>query len=149
VVDRTLRLTARDADDLGVVSACVQDAIARLRDMTFVERERRFVLMVDRFMWESSDGAAKNLHQRVRTAIQFDDVRSVRTMNLDPEVRDNVLDLLAISIVDGAEGAATVDLAFAGGGTIRLEVDCIECRLTDIGAPWTTRRRPRHDPDGT
>jgi hypothetical protein len=35
-------------------------------------------------------------------------------------------------------------LNFSGGGAIRLEVECIEAELSDLGAAWSTRRKPQH-----
>jgi len=38
----------------------------------------------------------------------------------------------------------TVELAFAGGGTIRLAVECLEARMQDLGAAWAAKATPAH-----
>ena len=43
-----------------------------------------------------------------------------------------------------AEGR-TIYLDFSGGSSIRLDTDGIECRLDDMGEPWPTQWRPRHE----
>ena len=149
MADEPLKLSIRDAEDLAVMSSIVQDALTRARDMAFQERERRFLVLLDRFMWERDDGVrgAGKLHNRVRSVLHFDDVSGVQTLNIDLAAQDEVLNLLAVT--QSSEGSAHVDLVFAGGGIIRLNVGCIECRLADQGSPWVTRRRPEHRLDTT
>jgi len=149
VVNEPLKLSARDAVDLAVVSAMVQDALTRARDMTFQERERRFLILLDRFMWERDDGnpIEGKLYNRVRSVIHFDDVVGIQTLNIDMTAREEVLELLTVAATDSSDSSAKIELVFAGGGVIRLDVDCIECRLTDRGRPWMTRRRPVHAAD--
>ncbi len=149
MTDGPLKLSARDAEDLSVVSTMVQDALVRPGGMVFRERERRFLVLLDRFMWERDDGepVAGKLYRRVRSVLHFDDVLGVRSRDLDLDAREEVLALLAVAASDASDSAPRVDLVFAGGGVIRLGVECIECRLTDQGRPWVTRRRPRHAVD--
>ena len=129
-----------------MVSAMVQDALVRPGDMVFRERERRFLALLDRFMWERDDGelVAGKLYRRVRSVLHFDDVLGARSRGLDPDAREEVLALLAVAASEASDSAPRVDLMFSGGGVIRLDVECVECRLTDRGRPWITRRRPRH-----
>ena len=151
MADEPLKLSARDAEDLAVVSSMVQDALTRARDMTFQQRERRFLVLLDRFMWERDDGVQVEgkLHNRVRSVLHFDDVTGVQTLNVDLAAQDEVLELLAVAVTESSEASAQVELVFAGGGIICLHVDCIECRLTDRGSPWVTRRKPEHSLDAT
>ena len=48
-----LKLRAMDDEDLGVVSAFLQDAIVPLAEMEFVPGEKRFALVASRFRWEN------------------------------------------------------------------------------------------------
>jgi hypothetical protein len=151
MANEPLRLSIRDAEDLAVMSSMVQDALTRSRDMSFQERERRFLALLDRFMWERDDGVRVEgkLYNRVRSVLHFDDVSDVQTMNIDLAAQDEVLELLAVAVTQSSDVSAQVDLVFAGGGIIRLNVGCIECRLADQGSPWVTRRRPEHLLDTT
>lgn len=47
-----LKLRARDAADMDVIAACVQDALVPLRDIRWMKREKRFVIVLNRFLWE-------------------------------------------------------------------------------------------------
>jgi len=151
-----LRLIAEDADDLRVVSACVQDALVKVRDITYLRKTRQFALLLSRFRWERASGgdvrfadvvsgrASHAPHERVRAALSFGGVLRVRRQRLAQDAADQVMELLSLAIEPGADGAATLTLTFAGGPQLRLDVECIDVRLEDVGQPWPVRRRPAH-----
>lgn len=49
-----LKLIALDGDDLAVLSMHLQDAVLSVGDMAFQPQERRFVMLANRFDWESA-----------------------------------------------------------------------------------------------
>src|SRR5688572_29869361 len=128
-----LKLVALDDEDLAVVSAHVQDAVLKVRDLVYLPKEQRFVLAMNRFTWEKEDGRRRD-HERRRAALTFDRVRAVQTSRISRSQPDTVLELLAVSFEPTDAPAGSVDLVFAGGGAVRLEVECIEARLADYGA---------------
>jgi hypothetical protein len=136
-----LKLTAEDADDLTVVASCLQDALIAMQDMAYLPAEARFAFVANRFCWEKccEEGSPETPFERVHTGIHFDNVKSVRVRNLDQKNKDAILSLLTVRAEEG-----TVDLLFAGGGVIRLEVDGIACRIEDIDEPWPTKWQPNH-----
>lgn len=157
-----LKLRAEDAEDLDIVSACLQDAIVPLSDMEYLPEERRFVLVVNRFRWENcpesadmaagapargpgdaSFGDGAGLYERINCGVAFDGVEAVRRCGLDPRDRARMLELLSMRIETGS-----VTLEFAGQAALRLEGAKITCRLADVGDPWPTQWRPRHPGDG-
>lgn len=141
---KPLRLTVEDAEDLKVLSAVLQDAIAKVGDFAHVPSRRRFAFVANRFIWEDAADARRGLFARVRAGCHFDDVLAVRQMNLRAEAKDGVLDLLAIRFDPAQDGAGAVTLDFAGGGAIRLEVESLNAQLADISAPWPARAKPAH-----
>lgn len=145
-----LKLLALDADDLTVLSAHVQDAVLRVADISFRPRESRLIVMLNRFDWAkaAADGARAKSHERHRAALRFEHVRGVQRHNIVQSAPDAVLALLAIQFEPGAEApAGDVVLVFSGGGALRLDVDCIEAELRDLGAAWTTPNLPQHGGD--
>jgi hypothetical protein len=36
-------------------------------------------------------------------------------------------------------------IVLAGGGEIRLDLECVNALLIDLGAPWPTPRKPDHE----
>jgi len=139
-----LRLRAEDADDLAVLSACLQDAVIAIRETTFLPGERRFVFVANRFRWEDADrerpveGAA--IYERVHCGVCFDAVTAVRQRGLVQSRKGQIVSLLAIE--QGEPG--TIDLVFSAGIVIRLEVERILCHVQDLDEPWPTQWRPSH-----
>jgi hypothetical protein len=43
--------------------------------------------------------------------------------------------------------AGVVDLVFSGGAAVRLEVECLEGQLRDLGPRWQTTLQPGHAGD--
>lgn len=142
---KPLRLLVADAGDLTVLSTVLQDSIAKVRDFAHVPARRRFAFVANRFVWEEASDKKRGPFARVRAGCHFDDVISVRHLNLRPDARDGVLALLAIRFEPGEDGAGVVLLDFAGGGAIRLEVESLNAQLADISAPWVARTRPEHE----
>ena len=133
-----LKLRATSVDELQVIAACVQDAIAPLCDMTWMRDQSRFALVLNRFRWESVGGAPP--FERTHAMLSFQNVQAVRTRNVDRDKPDRPLNLLTL---EASEDAA-VDLAFAGGATVRIESEPLDCVLDDLGEPWPTVWRPDH-----
>ncbi|MGE0254383.1 MAG: DUF2948 family protein [Alphaproteobacteria bacterium] len=141
-----LKLRIVDAADLEVVSTLLQDALVPIGDIAWLRDERRFVMAVNRFRWEST-GDERATAERVLAGVSFGGVTAVRLRDIDLGRRDAFLSLLAIA--GGAEaGEPFVDIAFAGvdGGrpTIRLTVAGIDGLVEDFGEAWPTAWRPAH-----
>ena len=137
-----LKLIALDTEDLEIVSAHVQDAIIRVADMGYARRDKRFALLMNRFDWESDKPRSKGL--RKRTALHFSGVTHAAFAGFDPASPEGVLELLAITFQPTDMPSGIVELRFAGGGTVRLSVDYLEARLTDLGAAWAASAKPSH-----
>lgn len=137
-----LRLRAAGADDLPVLSAHVQDALVPLADMVWLRNEARFVLALNRFCWETPAEmeGGRPLHTRTHSLLSVSGVRTVRWRDFDASDRDAMLSLLGLTLSDGA-----LELAFAGGGRVRVETEPLAVFLEDVGEPWPTRNRPAHN----
>lgn len=145
-----LALLAFDAEDLEVISAHCQDAVVRLSDLAFQPKAGRFVLLLNRFDWETAatgDNKTDKAFQRRQSALRFDYVSSAQTQNLNLAKKEDVVKLLAIKFEPGTAPAGVIYFFFSGGGEIRLEVECIEAALKDLGAIWETNARPDHKLD--
>ncbi len=146
-----LKLIALDAEDLSVVSAHLQDAILKVEDMAWMQREQRFAAVLNRFDWAAAlaaEGQSRRRRrppQRRRTALRFERVTAAKLQGIDPKARERVLVLLAVGFETGDRPpAGSVTLQFAGGAAIRLDVECIEAEMRDLGARWMARSQPDH-----
>lgn len=137
-----LKLLALDSEDLDVISATTQDAIVRVGDMGYAKADQRFALLMNRYAWEDGSGAKTGV--RKRAALHFDRVTGVKVSGIDTNSLEGALELLTIRFTENVAPSGWVDLAFAGGGTVRLEVEVLEARLQDLGAAWAAKIKPEH-----
>ena len=142
-----LKLIALDAEDLRILSCHLQDAVIRVGDMAYLKEGMRFAAIANRFDWEGAVKSKDDEFQRRRTGLRFERVKSVQVQGIDLKKKDLVLVLLAVAFEPGDEPEGTLILHFAGGGAIRLGVECIEAELRDLGAVWSTQHKPEHASD--
>lgn len=154
--DERLRLTARDAADLAVIAAILQDAIVPIADMRYLADERRFVLIANRFCWEQASEAGEPADGKPReaafadrpegdcrtlSAFVIEKAQNVRSRGIDPTKRDQFLSVLTVR----ADGAQAIEIVFAGGGLLRLDVEEMAVFLSDVSETWPTPIRPHHE----
>ena len=131
-----LRLLAEDGEDLAIISAALQDAILRPADIVWERRARTLTIQLSRFCWECGG-------TRVRAAMQFGDVSAVKSRGL-PRLPDAALELLAIHFIDGEAPGGKAILMFAGGGDLRVDVECLDVVVADLSERWDARIAPTH-----
>ena len=142
-----LKLIALDKEDLSVLSAHMQDAVLKVGDLQYESKAKRFDLVANRFVWEGAGGKRAKTFERRRTALSFKRVMNVRSLGLSRDDPEAVLDLLTVQYLPDADAAAAdgvIELIFAGDASLRLDVECVEAQLADLGPAWETRRRPQH-----
>jgi len=137
---RPLRLLAEDADDLEVISAALQDAVTRIGDIRWEKDGRRLTIAFNRFRWEAEGGRG----ERVLAGFQLGGVQAVRARNLRAEAKDAVLELLAMTFDPTEPPSGRVLLAFADGGDLAVDVECVDAALADLSEPWRAPRKPDH-----
>jgi Protein of unknown function (DUF2948) len=138
-----LKLIALDKDDVEVISTHLQDAVVKISDIVWRPAERRLVLGLNRFDWEAAVDAVPQFRRR-RTALRFDRVLAVKCRNISRDDPDAVLNLLAVEFAESGPPAGVVKLVFSGDAALRLEVECLEVELADLGPVWATAACPNH-----
>jgi Protein of unknown function (DUF2948) len=141
-----LRLTAQEQDDIPVISAAVQDAVAQLGDFTFDRKSRRFTTVFNRFRWE--DGM-RGQGWRTRSALDVSGVLNVQSKRLKKGEQSAIVSLLSLTFEELDSPGGILSFAFSGGGELRLTVECIDMLLVDISEPWPAKQRPGHPIDET
>ena len=141
-----VKFVALDRDDLEVVSTHLQDALVKVADVIWRPQEKRLVVALSRFDWLSAEGSKPEL-RRCRAALRFERVSCCKCRNLNPAGKDAVLNLLAVEFAETDPPRGVVTLIFSGGGMLRLEVECLEAELADIGPSWPAGLRPIHRDD--
>jgi hypothetical protein len=127
-----LKLIALDADDLAVISAHVQDARVQTADIIWRQGEKRLVIGMNRLDWEATM-AGETSPRRLIAALRFDRVLSCKSRNIDLGRPEAALELVGIEFHPGSAPSGSAVLMFNHGGALRLDVECLECQLTDLG----------------
>ncbi|MEW6639392.1 MAG: DUF2948 family protein [Pseudomonadota bacterium] len=126
------KLAALDADDLCVISAHVQDARVAVGDIVWRPRDKRLVIGMRRLDWDQAlDGVPQA--SRLISALRFDRVLACKARKIDLAAPQTVLDLIGIEFFPGSPPSGSALLLFSGGGALRLELECLECELADLG----------------
>jgi hypothetical protein len=141
-----VKFVALDRDDLEVVSTHLQDALVKVADVMWRPQEKRLLITLSRFDWPSAQGSMPQL-RRCRSALRFERVNSCKCRCVNPAGKDAVLNLLAVEFAATDPPAGAVTLTFSGGGVLRLEVECLEAELRDLGPSWPATTRPLHTDD--
>src|SRR5262249_7414784 len=141
-----VKFVALDRDDLEVISTHLQDALVKVADVIWRPQDKRMVVALSRFDWPSAEGEKPEL-RRCRSALRFERVNCCKCRNVDPAGKAAVLHLLAVEFSETDPPAGVVTLIFSAGGWLRLEVDCLEAGLADLGPSWPATARPVHADD--
>jgi hypothetical protein len=128
-----LKLIALDADDLAVISAHVQDARVQTSDIIWRQGEKRLVVGMNRLDWEQTL-SGETSPRRLISALRFDRVLSCKSRNIGLGASDAGLQLLGIEFHEAKAPSGSAVLLFNHGGALRLDLECLECELTDLGA---------------
>jgi DUF2948 family protein len=147
-----LKFVVLDEEDLEVASAHLQDAVLKASDILWRPQEKRVVVALNRFDWEGALSAqsvkgvkgADPQYQRRRAALRFERVLSCKCRQVDPARKDAVLNLLAVEFSETEAPSGVIMLTFSGGASVRLEVECLEAELADLGPSWTAASCPAH-----
>ena len=138
-----LKLIALDNDDIAVLSAHVQDSIVKVGDIMWRPAERRLIVVINRFDWEGAQSLNPAFRRR-RAALRFERVTAIKHRNVACSEKTLMLNLLAVEFIPTDAPAGQVRLTFSGGGALRLDVECLECELVDLGPEWATAACPAH-----
>jgi len=126
------KLIALDADDLAVISAHVQDAAVEVADIIWRQSEKRLVVGMSRIDWDQAI-AGEAAPRRLLAALRFDRVLACKFRDIDLKAPDTALELLGIEFHPAEAPSGSVVLIFASGGALRLDVECLEIELADLG----------------
>ena len=142
--EKKLKLVGKNQEDLKVISAYLQDSIATVKDMVFLKKNRSFIMIVNRFMWEDVEKGIFRDNKRIRCAIKFETVLQVKKRNINQKNKNKPLECLALETLFTKEKNYYTSIFFAGDGIITIISEAIDVSLKDIGEPWKVKSSPLH-----
>ena len=117
--------------------------LVKVADICWQPHEQRLVMALNRFDWvAATEPTARSPALPHGVAVRARQCCKCR--NLDQADKDASLNLLAVEFAENDAPAGVVTLIFSGGGAIRLEVECLEAELVDLGPTWATADCPDH-----
>ena len=138
-----LKLKANDKNDLKVFAAYLQDSIIIPQDIKYLEKNKTLICVFNRFMWEDAEKGIFRDNKRIRSAFKIDEVRSVKSKNLNPNEK-KALEFLTVNIEQDNKENININLLFSGNMTISVSVEAINATLEDFSDSWKTKTKPFH-----
>ena len=141
---KNLKLIAKTENDLRVVSAHLQDAIANTSDIANLTTNKIFLMQLNRFMWEDVEKGVFRKNKRIRTILKFENVLKANSKNINQSKKNKFLDFLTIESRQMPDNNYEMKIVFAGDLIIKIIAEVIEVTLDDQGEAWETKNIPKH-----
>ena len=139
-----LKLIVRNQEDLKVISAYSQDSIVAIKDITFLKKNRIFIMIINRFMWEDIERGINRQSKRIRCVLKFEGILKVKSKKINQKNENKRLECLAIECNEILNKNNEINFFFAGGGVITLISESIEAIMRDLGEAWNVKHTPKH-----
>jgi len=139
-----LKLIGKNLDDIKVISAHLQDSIVTVKDIAFLKKNKTFIMIVNRFMWEDVEKGVFRQNKRIKCALKFGDVIKAKSQNINQKNRNKFLECLAIKCTLTHEDIYNINIFFSGGGIITIISEAIDVVLDDFGKSWDAKYIPKH-----
>jgi len=139
-----LKLVGKNEEDLKIISAYLQDSVVIIKDIVFLKKNRTFIMILNRFMWEDVEKGVFRQNKRVRCALKFEEVLKVQSKNINQKNKNKPLEYLAIRPSLIFDNIFKIKFFFSGGGIITIISEVIEVTMNDLGKSWNVKYFPAH-----
>ncbi len=119
------KIIARSPQDLQIISACCSEAKIKLENIKYLPTNKIFLISIERLNKES-----KKKNEKINSIIKFEFIDSSKSINIDQNDPNLLLELLAINIFK-RERNFEITLLFSNNGIITLSTEIIEVTLED------------------
>ena len=139
-----LRLIGNSLEDLSTFSAYLQDSLVKIKDIFYLKKNRIFILLLNRFMWEDVERGIFRDYKRIQCIVRFIGILKVISKNINQKKKDRLLELLTISTVINKNEVYEIKLIFSGNSTVVLFAEQIDILFEDVGDPRVVKNYPKH-----
>ena len=127
-----------------MISAYSQDSVVTVKDMVFLKKNKIFIMIINRFMWEDAEKGIFRENKRIRCAIKFEEVLNAKAKNINQKNKNKPLECLTIESGFIENENYEINIFFAGGAMITLISETIEVITHDLGRHWKAKHVPKH-----
>ena len=139
-----LKLIGKNQKDLKIISAYLQDSVIIVKDILFLKKNKIFLMILNRYMWEDAEKGVFRKNKRIRCAVKFEEVIKVQSKNINQKNDNKPLEYLAIKSSLIFDSLFKIKIFFSGGGIIIIISEVIEVLMNDLGKPWNVKYFPAH-----
>ena len=139
-----LKLIGKNIEDLKTISAYCQDSIVKIRDLAYLKKNKVFIIMLSRFMWEDIEKGMLRNYKRIKSVLKFSFIENVLVKNISQQQKDRNLELLAVKAYSNQENMYEINLIFSGNGILLLKSEEIDVMLDDQEYYWEVKHSPKH-----
>ena len=139
-----LKLIGKNQEDLKIISAYAQDSVVAVKDMVFLQQNRIFIMLINRFMWEDFEKGVFRQNRRIRSAIIFEEVLKVKSKEINQKSKNKLLECLTIKCNENSNNNYEIKIFFSGDCIITLISEAVEVVMHDLGKAWNVKHTPEH-----
>ena len=139
-----LKLIGKNIEDLKTISAYCQDSIVKIKDLVYLKKNKIFIMMLGRFMWEDIEKGVFRNYKRIKSVLKFNFIESVSAQNINQQQKNRNLELLTIKSNYSQNDLYDINLIFSGNSIILLKSEEINVMLDDQEYFWEVKHSPKH-----
>ena len=122
------KIIAENVEDLRMISAICSGSKILQSEIKFLRQNRVFLLPLQR---KAVEKQIENNKERINSIIKFDYIYRSKSKNINQNLKNNILELLAIEIFKNNQNFEIV-LLFSNNAAITLVAEVIDVTLEDI-----------------
>jgi len=139
-----LKLIGKNIEDLKTISAYCQDSIVKIKDLVYLKKNKIFIMMLNRFMWEDAEKGISKNYKRIKSVLKFNFIEIILAKNINQQQKNRNLELLAIKSNHNQNNLYDTSLIFSGNNIILLKSEEIDVMLDDQEYFWEVKHSPKH-----
>ena len=139
-----LKLIGSNVEDLKTISAYCQDSIVKIKDLVYLKKNKIFIMMLSRFMWEDIEKGVFRNYKRIKSVLKFNFIESVLAKNINQQQDNRNIELLAIKSNYNQDNLYDIHLIFSGNSIILIKTEEIDVILDDQEFFWEVKHFPKH-----
>ena len=139
-----LKLIGKNIEDLKTISAYCQDSIVKIKDLIYLKKNKIFIMMLGRFMWDDIEKGVFRNYKRIKSVLKFNFIEKVLAKNINQQQKNRNLELLAIKSSYNENNLYDINLIFSGNNIILLKSEEIDVMLDDQEYFWEVKHSPKH-----
>ena len=139
-----LKLIGKNIEDLKTISAYCQDSIVKIKDLIYLKKNKIFIMMLGRFMWDDIEKGVFRNYKRIKSVLKFNFIEKVLAKNINQQQKNRNLELLTIKSNYNQNNLYDTSLIFSGNNIILLKSEEIDVMLDDQEYFWEVKYSPKH-----